>query len=356
MLPDTQRPDPVLFFHMSFLTSSFFAHCDPIYLLIAQAQWSRAAVLASLGVLRLPLPPSSLLLPGDEERCFSLEPHLRVWATTGPKGPLSSQAIQAATAAAASTSTVIPHTVRGANGLAATATVPPQQHGPGGGGMAMMAAAGVGAAAAAAAGVTVMATSSMAPAPGPPLLGPSSSMMRVPPPSGPGPYPPPRPPPRPPQPKVLFNGLLYIEGLDSLGRSVIVLNTAAPLPRALPLDSVLNEVMNAIQPQLSRPYVLVVVNIAIGFSVETVRAAWALGAYRKLSREHRKNVKHLIVVQPSTWAKMLLFLSRPFVSSKAADKVKRVESIVEIPEATRGEVDLHHLGPSFLAFLQQRPG
>ena len=86
-----------------------------------------------------------------------------------------------------------------------------------------------------------------------------------------------------------------------------------------------------------------------------MRSAWALGAYRKLTRDARKNVKHLIVVQPSTWAKMMLILSRPFVSSKAADKVKRVESIVDLAEVTRGEVDLHHLGPSFLAFLQERP-
>ena len=35
-------------------------------------------------------------------------------------------------------------------------------------------------------------------------------------------------------------------------------------------------------------------------------------------------VKHIVVVQPSTWAKMMLFLSRPFVSAKAADKVKKV--------------------------------
>ena len=37
-------------------------------------------------------------------------------------------------------------------------------------------------------------------------------------------------------------------------------------------------------------------------------------------------VKHLIIVQPTAWAKMLLFITRPFVSAKAADKVKKVRA------------------------------
>ncbi|GAX84920.1 hypothetical protein CEUSTIGMA_g12341.t1 [Chlamydomonas eustigma] len=107
-----------------------------------------------------------------------------------------------------------------------------------------------------------------------------------------------------------------------------------------------------LEPYLSQPYVLVVVAIALGTISTTVPSSWALGAYRKLARPYRKNVKHLIVVQPSTWAKVMLFLSRPFVSSKATDKVKKVDSIVEISTVTNGEVDVQHLGNAFLSFLQ----
>eukprot|EP00798_Chlamydomonas_sp_ICE-L_P000595 gene595-2017_t len=117
-------------------------------------------------------------------------------------------------------------------------------------------------------------------------------------------------------------------------------------------DEMLDAELAVLGPIVSKPYVLVVVGISKGPKVETVSAFWALDVYKKMSRPYKKNVKHILVVQPSAWAKMLLFLATPFVSSKAADKVKKVEVITKLKEATDGEVDVYSLGVSFLTFLK----
>ncbi len=60
--------------------------------------------------------------------------------------------------------------------------------------------------------------------------------------------------------------------------------------------------------------------------VDTLAAAWAVGAYKRLARPYRKNVKHIVLVAPSTMARLLLTLAKPLVSRKADAKVKRVST------------------------------
>ncbi len=75
---------------------------------------------------------------------------------------------------------------------------------------------------------------------------------------------------------------------------------------------------------------LVVLSMGVGVKAGSVAASWALGAYRRLAKPFRKNVKHLVLVQPSAWARTLLALAQPFVSKKAAHKVKKVRAAVVV--------------------------
>ena len=43
---------------------------------------------------------------------------------------------------------------------------------------------------------------------------------------------------------------------------------------------------------------------------------------------------------------------RPFVSKKAGRKIKQVESLQELGEATGGEVTVQHLGAAFSAAME----
>ncbi|KXZ43314.1 hypothetical protein GPECTOR_94g636 [Gonium pectorale] len=182
------------------------------------------------------------------------------------------------------------------------------------------------------------------------------SMGQRPPMAPPGPRPPmgplgPGAPPGPPPPPSPYPGLLYTEGRDTLGRPVVVLNTAM-LPAKAKKNDVLQYVLQQLQPMVQRDYVLVVLSLAMGVKASSVSTTWALGAYRSLAKPYRKHVKHIILVQPSAWARALLALAQPFVSKKAAHKVKKVDNLVQVAEATGGEVRLESLGARFIREIQ----
>ncbi|GIL98435.1 hypothetical protein Vretimale_3815 [Volvox reticuliferus] len=180
-----------------------------------------------------------------------------------------------------------------------------------------------------------------------------------------GPVGTPRPPlapgaagPRPPHAAVLpppkpspYPGLLYTEGRDTLGRPVVVLNTAM-LPAKAKKNDVLQHLLQELQPVVQGDYVIVVLSLAMGVKASSVSSTWALGAYRSLAKPYRKNVKHIVLVQPTAWARTLLALAQPFVSKKAAHKVKKVDNLVQISDATGGEVKLESLGGRFIREIQ----
>ena len=140
----------------------------------------------------------------------------------------------------------------------------------------------------------------------------------------------------------LFKGLLYEEGIDALGRPVIVLDADAVPPRMK--SSAVTYVKTHIEPIVSAgDYVIV-------FTAKKAKLPtfWIMGAYQSLPRPYRKNVQYIILVRPSAFLKAILAFMRPFVSKKAARKIKVVESVEEIGDSTSGEVTMHHLGDSFL--------
>jgi hypothetical protein len=145
----------------------------------------------------------------------------------------------------------------------------------------------------------------------------------------------------------VFKGLVYEEGIDALGRPVVVLDADA-IPHKM-RSSAVTYVKTHLHPIVSAgDYVIV-------FTAKKVSLPtfWIMGAYQALPRPFRKNVQYIILVRPSGFLRAILAFMRPFVSKKAGRKIKLVESLEEIEEATSGEVTMHHLGASFLQHDQQ---
>lgn len=145
----------------------------------------------------------------------------------------------------------------------------------------------------------------------------------------------------------VFKGLVYEEGIDALGRPVVVLDADAIPPRMR--SSAVTYVRAHLHPIVSAgDYVIV-------FTAKKVSLPtfWIMGAYQALPRPFRKNVQYVILVRPSGFLRAILAFMRPFVSKKAGRKIKLVETLEEIGEATSGEVTMHHLGASFLEHDQK---
>ena len=139
-----------------------------------------------------------------------------------------------------------------------------------------------------------------------------------------------------------FQGLVYCDGVDSLGRSVVVLNADAVPPRMK--SAALTYVRARIEPIVAQGDYVLLVTAEKGVSLPTF---WVLGAYQGLPRPFRKNVQYIIMVKPSGFLRAIMSFMRPFVSKKAARKIKLLEKVEDVAEATDGEVTLQHLGAQF---------
>ncbi|GAB4819641.1 hypothetical protein N2152v2_006687 [Parachlorella kessleri] len=139
-----------------------------------------------------------------------------------------------------------------------------------------------------------------------------------------------------------FRGLVYADGVDALGRPVIVINADAVPPNMK--SSALVYCRMHLEP--IGHYVLV-------FTAKkaVLPSMWIMGAYRTLPRPFRKNVQYIILVRPSGFLRAILAFMRPFVSNKAGRKIRAVDSVQEIGDATGGEVTVQHLGAQFNANL-----
>ena len=144
-----------------------------------------------------------------------------------------------------------------------------------------------------------------------------------------------------------FRGLVHADGVDTLGRPVVVLDADA-VPRNMK-SSAARYVTTHLAGLVERgPYVLVL----------TARRAalpgmWVMGAYTTLPRPFRKNVKRIVLVRPTPFLRAMLTLLRPLMSAKAARKITQADSLRDVARATEGEVQLDSLGPSFLEHARE---
>lgn len=147
-----------------------------------------------------------------------------------------------------------------------------------------------------------------------------------------------------------FKGMLFHDGVDSQGRPVIVVNTDAVGTARKARSQAVQYMLHRLEPIVTQgPYVLVMVATGQHQKSNKLPAMWLISAYRSLSRPFRKNVRYILLVRPTGGLKTLVACIRPFVSAKAARKVRKVESLADIAAATSGEVTIQHLGTRFAA-------
>lgn len=147
-----------------------------------------------------------------------------------------------------------------------------------------------------------------------------------------------------------YAGLIFHDGIDALGRPVVVVNADALGPRSSRKDAIYY-MQQRLEPIIVQgPYVIVFLNSGSNSS-SRLSPGWLASCYRQLSYPFRKNVKHVILVRPSAGLKFMLAIVRPLLSPKAYVKVKKVVSLSAMAAATNSEVAMQHLGPRFAAAM-----
>lgn len=147
-----------------------------------------------------------------------------------------------------------------------------------------------------------------------------------------------------------FEGLVYCETVDSLGRPVVVINTSA-----IPSKQLRNKAFEHIYQSLhsvveNGPYVLVFASFSSD-SLSKVSASWVIAAYRKLTKSFRKNVEYVVLVRPNRWLRGIVKLLSMVVKKKSKRKLKQIQFLSEIGNVTSGEVQLEHLSSRVLASI-----
>lgn len=97
---------------------------------------------------------------------------------------------------------------------------------------------------------------------------------------------------------------------------------------------------------------LLLVGLSRGAGAGLLPGVWCVRGLQLLPRPFHKNIKRLLLLQPSLSARAGQTLLYPFVSAKAHSKVAHLSHILHIGSATEGEVQLSHLGEAFLKALQ----
>ena len=139
----------------------------------------------------------------------------------------------------------------------------------------------------------------------------------------------------------MFKGLVYCDGIDSLGRPVVVLDADA-VPRNMK-SSALVYVKARLEAVVAQGHYVLVVTA----TEARLPTLWIMGAYQSLPRPFRKNVQYVILVKPTGFLRAVVKFMRAFISSKAHRKIKLLNELDEVSEATNAEVTLDHLGREF---------
>ncbi|RXG59030.1 Protein prune-like protein 2 [Armadillidium vulgare] len=123
--------------------------------------------------------------------------------------------------------------------------------------------------------------------------------------------------------------------MDDSSQSPIVVLSAARLPDKSKkdyhyiMDNLFMYVLSFVEQLVADDYIL------IYFSGGKLNGSgpgfhWMRRAYEMIDRRLRKNLKSLLIVHPSLWAKTILTLARPFISSKFYRKLKFVQHLTDL--------------------------
>lgn len=83
-------------------------------------------------------------------------------------------------------------------------------------------------------------------------------------------------------------------------------------------------------PAVQGPYVLVLVACDHGSRFRVLPPLWCVRVFKSLARPFHKNVKYVILVQPSFLVRAIMTVVKPFLSHKAHAKIKQVRVFQQI--------------------------
>lgn len=117
------------------------------------------------------------------------------------------------------------------------------------------------------------------------------------------------------------------------GHTAIVLFAACHLPDKsrvdydYVMDNLFLYVLWTLERLVTDDYVLVYLH---GAATKLPSFSWLKRCYQMVGGKLRKNLSHLYIVHPTLWIKTMLYMSKPFISSKFYRKISFIESIREL--------------------------
>ncbi|KAI9344825.1 divergent CRAL/TRIO domain-containing protein [Zopfochytrium polystomum] len=117
-------------------------------------------------------------------------------------------------------------------------------------------------------------------------------------------------------------------GLDRHGRPVLVFYACyLPKTNSVDYDRLLECILHRLDRFVENEYVVVL--FASGGKYQP-SWSWLFKAYQSLSRTYRKNLKHLYIVHPSSWFRILFQVMGRFLSPKFAKKVEWMSTLTDL--------------------------
>ncbi|XP_018576117.1 protein prune homolog 2 [Anoplophora glabripennis] len=117
------------------------------------------------------------------------------------------------------------------------------------------------------------------------------------------------------------------------GHTAIVLFSACFLPDRsrvdydYVMDNLFLYVLWTLERLVTEDYVLVYLH---GAAAKLPSFSWLKRCYQMIGRKLRKNLSHLYIVHPTLWIKTMLFMAKPFISSKFYRKITFVATLREL--------------------------
>ncbi|EFA06589.2 protein prune homolog 2 [Tribolium castaneum] len=117
------------------------------------------------------------------------------------------------------------------------------------------------------------------------------------------------------------------------GHTAIVIFSACYLPDrsrvdyVYVMDNLFLYILWTLERLVTDDYVLVYLH---GGATKLPAFSWLKKCYQMVGRKLRKNLSHLYLVHPTLWIKTMLFMAKPFISSKFYRKISYVSSLKEL--------------------------
>lgn len=131
---------------------------------------------------------------------------------------------------------------------------------------------------------------------------------------------------------VARHGILQVGGEDRLGRRIVTFSCCRmPPSHELNHRRLLEYLKHTLEQHVEGAYTVVYFHFGLS-SRNKPSLRWLQGAYREFDRKHKKNLKALYIVHPTSFLRVLWTVLQPLISHKFGKKVTYFNSLSELRE------------------------